>query len=1494
MAPTQQPTLTREQQQALAKARARARVSAASGGRPANAPFDAERDNAQAITGMLKPGYSANYMQPSAPIDPLAPKKGEEWRKVDRTATANADPVSPFLSPENAAKRMQATAELRKAERENADFRAKRGPMLTGISDTLTGGMERGSKFIVDASTAGMDALDPERKASRFISDSVGPLFGNRPGDDLVRAIPGTAASLVENPAVGVGELAEMAPPNMIARGGNNLRDAGNAFFRGDLEEAQRKYSQGMPDLLMGTLGATPFGSVAVDVGRNVLARPGNALRAQIGRAAEGFDAPRPGANLPPINQTGAPVVAPKLSGDELIDDIDRATAKKWADKAQITELDGMIAKAEQLAADPNTHPQYLAFIQLKASEARRALDEFNAERASRGLPPVGSSSTAPQAPPRPIPTSTQTAAGGPPIQPPPPIAQAANAAPPPGNLQPVTTPPVGQVSRDYAGLHPKVRAAVNRLLENSGVEPQRIPAIIANLDQLPPDKSEMVVTELIRKFGAGDPKLETNIEKVGRDFTVNTPTGKGDNAQAVVRGNIRRMLDEQGPLLEKAASDRFGPGAVATNEAIEAEVNQIRSVYRRILDPNKPYGNITSPAKRKEIDAAREDLKSYLKGPDVAASIPNWVRQDAINTLNRDLRAGGYQPIQKSGMTDFEWAEIVDTYPTQIAHALQSSFATAGREASKSTDMQGKALARDLSEKRGRSRIRANAANPDDRGFGLLYLLEKSVDKYRDTRIKFGHEMGARDALTLPERFLSIADDEVKLGQFLDDLDELTPAQFDAAKSQITTVVRNAMGKKIENPSLAEVGAGDRGVSTPNLTQLSKRGVLEALEKAFGADGKKLADDIRLSRAKTNMLTKIEPDFGPRSASNIQDAANAPRLYEDPTATGANVIDQAGATLGGLGLGLGAMGNIPAAAGVLSLAGARAIWQAIKNGRKLSPEQRTQFAQFLFALRRGEAEVPRLEGPDAPPPSGPPPITGPKGPPKISSPAAKAGMGASPEAVGGATGAGIGYFANPYDANQDGVIDDKDRGLNAMSGLMTGVVGGNIAKRGVNAMRNITPPKGPPTGPAQATFGGGRKPPTEPGSGTPPVALRPTIDGGNTINLGKIEDIEFTGTVYSDPTSGISLHPNYPDKTWMDLGDALSSASKPKQQVPKGFNVVEGGKAPKWSDDYTQISDAAAPEMDRAIFQRFRDIMRTNPDAPKFVLEIKDGITSRETLKNLRGLARNSDRVYVEFPNDSVVIMDRGYYNQNRQGYAHASRIFYDTPGLPPVSNGLAGKGPPKKPAAPMSRAAEEATRELKAARSAYNRASGKWVMKDDREMRVKPLEDRVVQAEQKLATVLQNDAKIKLAGARIKGTVEKTLNSQTRSLLAGVGLGVGVGSAAILGANSIKGPPKIEKPISPTDPEYYWSRIKTSEDAMSSIQIALKSWDLWPEDTEMTGNYGRVTKDALRRWRADKGLNPDEPMSRKDVERLLAGPKGYQDGQKWRYGDGEAAVAP
>ena len=217
------------------------------------------------------------------------------------------------------------------------------------------------------------------------------------------------------------------------------------------------------------------------------------------------------------------------------------------------------------------------------------------------------------------------------------------------------------------------------------------------------------------------------------------------------------------------------------------------------------------------------------------------------------------------------------------------------------------------------------------------------------------------------------------------------------------------------------------------------------------------------------------------------------------------------------------------------------------------------------------------------------------------------------------------------------------------------------------------------------------------------------------------------------------------------------------------------------------------------------------------------------------------------------------------------------------PLANGLAGKGPPQS----MSRAAIEATRELKAARSAYNRASQKWVMKDDRELRVKPLEDRVVEAEANLARVLKNDARLKTAGARVKSMV------RSPNLLVPVGGGVAgaaIGLGGVVALNSLSGKKEGPKPPNPRDPDFYWNEIVTKDSsALSAVQLALADWGVWPEDQDVTGGYGKITKAAIKRWRADRGLDADAPMTKADVERLLAGPRGYQDKQdrSWRRGD-------
>lgn len=630
------------------------------------------------------------------------------------------------------------------------------------------------------------------------------------------------------------------------------------------------------------------------------------------------------------------------------------------------------------------------------ALTAPRRLTPTNAGGAQPPRPQAAPAPTgAPAATPSPAPvtavptTGPQAAASGgpPPIQPPAVPTQAANAGPPAGNLRPVQSPPLGQVTGDYANLHPKVQAAFKRLLENSGVEPQRIPAILQNLDQLPTDRAEMVVTELIRKFGAGDPKLQTNITSVAGDLAVNAPKAGGDNAQAIVKGNIRKYMDQEAPYIESVAEKNFGPGVVFTDKQIEDNLKQMRGQYHELLKPTNIYAGKRSAANKLAINTARTNLANYLKRVDTAQEIPDWLKRDTLNTLNRDLREMGLEPIERNSIgQQFTWNELVDKYPTQIAHALQSTYARASREAdmAKLGDIKAGAFQRDMEEMRGRSRVRANAANPADRGYGLLHLLEEAVPGYKDLRVGFGTEHGARTALTLPQRFMSAVNDEVKFAALLDDLDELTPDQLKTAENQITTLVRNAVRRKQETPTLAEIGAGERGVVLPNLQTLSQAPVLNGLEKAFGEKGKALADAIRLARAASDTAKEMEPKFGPRSASNMKNADNGAALYENPLATDRNVIDNTTALMGSIGA-TQVFTQPHVAAGLLTLAGARALWQMVKNGRKLNPEQRTQFAQFMFALRRGEhPEAPRaLEGPETPPQLPPPPeALSPPGPP--------------------------------------------------------------------------------------------------------------------------------------------------------------------------------------------------------------------------------------------------------------------------------------------------------------------------------------------------------------------------------------------------------------------------------------------------------------------------------------------------------------------------------
>jgi hypothetical protein len=229
------------------------------------------------------------------------------------------------------------------------------------------------------------------------------------------------------------------------------------------------------------------------------------------------------------------------------------------------------------------------------------------------------------------------------------------------------------------------------------------------------------------------------------------------------------------------------------------------------------------------------------------------------------------------------------------------------------------------------------------------------------------------------------------------------------------------------------------------------------------------------------------------------------------------------------------------------------------------------------------------------------------------------------------------------------------------------------------------------------------------------------------------------------------------------------------------------------------------------------------------------------------------------------------------------------------------AGPRKPTKP--PLTDREERAKAELSSASRAYNAADRKWITKADREARVRPLEDRLISAQHEMSEAQK-------AASRQRGRqviVRKARNAlqDARVPLAITATATAAGVAGLAAVNGLKGPPKEgDKPISTRDPRYYWegpNGVTKNHSKMLKIQTALEQAGFWPEKEVMVGGrrvkrpveqngvYGSATKDAIRAWRADKGLDPDKPMTEVDVQLLLA-PKGYYDkDDTYRYGNGE-----
>lgn len=478
-------------------------------------------------------------------------------------------------------------------------------------------------------------------------------------------------------------------------------------------------------------------------------------------------------------------------------------------------------------------------------------------------------------------------------------------------------------------------------------------------------------------------------------------------------------------------------------------------------------------------------------------------------------------------------------------------------------------------------------------------------------------------------------------------------------------------------------------------------------------------------------------------------------------------------------------------------------------------------------------------------------------------------------------------------------------------------------------------PPRKPP---AQSGFGGGK-----------PPRVRGMEDGGQRVPLFRTaQGDEFSANLYVNEDGSIALHPNYPNDTMPGLADTLQKATGGKPR-PDGGSWAEANLPLMGPDDLAKIGPA--------VLDRMAGVVRSNPGAPRYVLELGQGVDLSQARRSMRALAREKDMVYAEAKGgEEIILMDRAFYGNNRGRYRDFD-VSYAEPSLPPIGAKAApppkpsggGKGTPRPPPArkpaggnrlrvapgvevlprdpnappppkrnkgayemPPSRDLEgEAIRkELKAAKIAHNADRRRHAMKDNREELWAASLAREMRASEALADhMAAKAAKVQKDASRRDRYYDAKdfVNTERGGLkVAGALIGGGLlGTAGLIAAANMGDgdkKAKSEPTMSPSNPRFYWERVVTKDKpTMQALQGALAEWGHWDAEVPLTGGYGKNTKEGVRVWREEAGLDPDGPMTRKDLARLLAGPRGYEgDGGrwgekgKWYTGDGKLIRVP
>lgn len=305
-------------------------------------------------------------------------------------------------------------------------------------------------------------------------------------------------------------------------------------------------------------------------------------------------------------------------------------------------------------------------------------------------------------------------------------------------------------------------------------------------------------------------------------DFLQGAGNRKGGESGRIVGEAVAEDAPRLSQFLEDSANSRFGSAnRYDTLQAAQQEMARIGQEGYEAVFRNQP----TNAA---GVESLKEAAQFF-----------------AGSELSKPLRQ-----IAAGKMMDLD--QMIQTDPRRAAHWMQHTANLKAQQAADAGDTVAANAYRDMRQQL-LSRLEADGVAPG----------------YKQARKEFGDEFSNAAALNFGDRFVSVAEDPMKLGKLLKEMEGMTPTERDAALLSI----RDAVLK----PAMRRTEGG-----LPRMAIIGREPVLNALER-LGPEGTAFANDVRKTAERVGRTQQIDPRTGSNTMNKQEAAAFAEKSVANP-----------------------------------------------------------------------------------------------------------------------------------------------------------------------------------------------------------------------------------------------------------------------------------------------------------------------------------------------------------------------------------------------------------------------------------------------------------------------------------------------------------------------------------------------------------------------------------------------------------------------------------